>query len=83
MIKLDVTCLYCGNHWQESVWSTSNVNIWCKNCKETKNIKIKEVYEKHGNDVFGYRFSPAFPEKKEEPINIALDMPSWKSWSVD
>lgn len=37
----------------------------CSRCGEDKNIEIKEL-KASSSDVYGYRFSKPFPDKKEE-----------------
>jgi hypothetical protein len=63
-MSLDCTCNYCGRQWELEVkpWMKS-YDIKCDRCGD-KDVKTKELKKETG-DVFGYRFSPPFEEKKK------------------
>lgn len=59
--KYFFTCLYCGNQWiDESYYQPTRFDQHsCKICKEKYLIKVQQAAT---SDIFGYRFSPDFPE---------------------
>lgn len=64
-MKVRFHCHYCGHRWEENVWNESLIkNTRCATCKETKLIKAQRA-DSETYDVFGYRFSPDFPEKRD------------------
>lgn len=75
MVKYNITCLYCDNKWTESFWS-SEPTIKCLICNETKNFKLDRATNAV-NDIYGYRFSPAFEVKK----TVVDPDPAWSSYN--
>jgi hypothetical protein len=56
-----IECQYCGNKWEHAkTWERPKCSI----CSESKLLVVREPKE-HNGDVFGYRFSKPFPEKKD------------------
>lgn len=62
MQKYLCKCGYCGIQWTDEILSWQARNRKCGKCGETNRIAVKEL-PREGMDVFGYRFSPPFPEK--------------------
>lgn len=54
MPNYNFTCQYCGNKWQQYIYSHSIDNIKCDVCKDT-NIDYKDV-KIETNDQFGYLY---------------------------
>lgn len=79
-MKAEFTCTYCNKQWSEVIWNTDFVESKrCGVCGD-RNLKVKKVDEVNGNDVYGYRFSPPFPEKKKEDIILKDDYWNQKTY---
>lgn len=49
MIRVSLTCMYCGHFWKSESWAMSGIRKQCPICKEKKQIKVTKTL-----DVFGY-----------------------------
>lgn len=67
-------CKYCGWQWKASIFVKSALdNISCPQCKD-RNVKMLGNSER--TDVFGYRFSEPFPDKKQKEDKVEIEKDS-------
>lgn len=59
MKKYIIECRYCGNIWRQEIETQRALDALMCHCGESRDFKTQKV---ETSDIFGYRFSPPFPE---------------------